>query len=320
MDMEKIPTSSEIYSLFVNDDPDEVWGKAAEIIARAWPAFDLSVAHSIFNDVMRLFNGQYPGYCAIKTPYHDLSHTLDVFMCAIRLAHGTHLSGIRLLDDEVSMIVIAALMHDIGYAQRPDEDTGTGAQFTKEHVRRGIAFMRGYLASRGLPAAWADRVEPMMQSTDHMIDFNGIGFPDQKTKLLAQIIATADLVGQMSDRVYLEKLLYLYMEFEEAQLGNYRSAHDLLCKSINFYEATRQQRLDGELGGLYKNLTFHFRDHFGREQNYYVESLEKNMAYLSQATQLDEAGCLAMLKRGGIVEKAMTAMDDTHPGSRKLAG
>jgi len=311
--MKKIPTFSEVHSLFANSNPDEVWIKASEIIVRMNPAYDASLARMVFDDIISLFHGEYPGYCAIKTLYHDLTHTLDVFLCAIRLAHGVHVSGQRLTDNEITQIMIAALMHDIGYAQRHDENTGTGAQYTRDHVRRGVEFMRCYLAARQLPSAWDSPLESMMLSTDHVDEFRKINFSDERVRLLGQVIATADLVGQMSDRTYLEKLLFLYLEFKEANMGNYQSTLELLQKTKSFYELTRQKRLDGELEGLYKKLSFHFKDWFGTERNYYLESLERNMDYLSQATRLDEAECLAMLKRGGIVEKAQVLIAPDEP-------
>lgn len=311
--MKNLPTPSENRSLFANDNPGEVWVKAAEIVGRISPEYDFSLARTVFDDVMSLFRGEYPDYCAIKTPYHDLSHTLDVFLCAIRLAHGVHISGSPLLDSEITLTMIAALMHDTGYAQRHSEDTGTGAQYTRDHVSRGIDFMRCYLAGQRFPSSWAESLEPMMLSTDHSGEFNKINFLDERARLLGQIVATADLVGQMSDRTYLEKLLLLYLEFKEAHLGNYQSMVDLLRKTKSFYELIRQNKLDGELECLYTKLTFHFNDCFGTERNYYLESLERNMDYLSQATQLDEAGCLSMLKRGGIVEKTQVLAAPGEP-------
>ena len=50
-------------------------------------------------------------------------------------------------------------------------------------------------------------------------------------------------------------------------------------------------------------LLFHFKDWFGVENNYYMESIEKNIAYLSKVTSLNREEQLSMLKRGGIVEK-----------------
>ena len=42
----------------------------------------------------------------------------------------------------------------------------------------------------------------------------------------------------------------------------------------------------------------------GVEKNYYLESIEKNIAYLEKVVALNEAEYLSMLKRGGIVEKS----------------
>lgn len=69
-------------------------------------------------------------------------------MCAVRLMHGVHISGTRLTDNEITWIMMAALMHDIGYAQLRGEETGTGAQHTLSHVKRGIEFMQRYIVER----------------------------------------------------------------------------------------------------------------------------------------------------------------------------
>lgn len=309
--METAPTSITINNLFANDNPEEVWPKAEEIVRRISPAYDFSVARQTFDDVVHLFRGEYPGYCPIRTLYHDLHHTLDVFLCAVRLMHGVHLSGTRLSDSEMTIIMMGALMHDIGYAQREGEEAGTGAQYTQSHVGRGIEFMQRYAAGRGLPVELSAQLKFAILCTDPALKIAEIDFPCEHTRLLGQIVATADLTGQMADRTYLEKLLFLYLEFEEAHFGSFRNIHDLLRKTRNFYEVTRR-KLDGELGGIYACLAFHFRDALGVECNYYLESIEKNIAYLARVTSLNEARYLSMLKRGGIVEKtgALVAPED----------
>jgi hypothetical protein len=79
--------------------------------------------------------------------------------------------------------------------------------------------------------------------------------------------------------------------------------YDLLCQTNRFYEMTRE-KLDGALGGIYKKLEFHFKDMMGVGKNYYLESIEKNMAYLSKIVSRDEAELFTMLKRNGVVEKS----------------
>jgi len=310
--MRRAPTSAVIDSLFINSNPNEVWTKAADIVSLINPAYDFLFSKTTFDDVVRLFCGKYPGYCAIKTLYHDLSHTLDVFICAVRLMHGVHLSGTHLSDEEMTMIMMASLMHDIGYAQLHGEETGTGAQHTKDHVNRGIEFMKRYIDYRRFPHEFSTTLELIIRCTDIAVSISDINFPKERVRLLGQIVRTADLTGQMASRTYLEKLLFLYLEFEEARLGNYKDVHDLLRKTHKFYKIT-QQKLDGELGSIYSKLAFHFKDSFGVENNYYMKSIEKNIAYLSKVTLLNDTRHLSMLKREGIVEKVKGLIDTEEP-------
>lgn len=305
--MENIPTTEEINSLFANSDPDMVWIRATGIIGRISPDYDFTFVQNVFDDVIRVFHGKYPGYSSIKTLYHDLPHTLDVFLCALRLLHGVHASGIRQSDADITLVMIATLMHDIGYVQRQGEENGTGAQYTQTHVQRGVAFMRHYLAechpSSLLTSNMPDILESIMLSTDPTVKFAQINFPVTNTRMLAQIVGSADLTGQMADRSYLEKLLFLYLEFKEAHFGNFQNIYDMLRQTKDFYEAARE-KLDSVYGSVYSRLTFHFKETMGVENNYYLESIEKNIAYLSKVMMLNEAEYLSMLKRGGIVEKS----------------
>lgn len=294
---------AEINDLFNNDDPEIVWSKATDIIRRMSPDYEFTLVQSVYEDVLRLFRGDYPGYGPIKTLYHDLPHTLEVLICGVRLMHGVHVSGDRLTNDEITLIVLAILMHDVGYAQRKGEERGTGAQHTRTHVERGIEFMRQYFSVHELPASIPVAVTAMILGTEHNRPFAQICFSDERSRMLGRIVATADITGQMADRIYLEKLLFLYLEFREAHFGSYQSMYDLLCQTNRFYETTRE-KLDGALGGIYKKLSFHFKDTLGVENNYYLESIEKNMAYLAKVVAHNEAELFSMLKRNGIVEKS----------------
>lgn len=303
MDLKTFPDPAEINSLFANSDAEVVWAKASAIVCRIDPVYDFTLVRTVFDDVMRLFRGDYPGYCAIRTPYHDLPHTLDVFLCAVRLMHGLHVSGTRLGGEEIALVMMASMMHDVGYARAADDENGTGAQYTKCHVSRGIDFMLRYAAEHDFPPSFVARLQCVIRSTDPGHPFAQIPFPDEHSRLVGQLVGTADLVGQMADRTYLEKLLFLYLEFKEANFGNYQSVHDLLRQTRRFYEIT-QEKLDCAYQGLYARLAFHFREVFGIDRNYYLESIEKNIAYLAKVTAREEAEHLVMLKRGGIAERS----------------
>lgn len=284
--------------LFENNDPGETWNKALLISRLIAPDFDGVTARQVFDDVMKVFHGEYPGYCVIKTPYHDLPHTLNVFICAMRLMHGVHVSGTPLAKRDIMLVMIATLMHDIGYVQSVGEDTGTGAQFTRNHVERGIRFMKEYISGlRLLPRSYADQIEPMMRGTEHTLPFREIKFPSDHTMMLGQIVATADYIGQMADRTYLEKLPFLFEEFREAQCGDFKDVNDLLQRTGQFYEATRKV-LDGDLGRIYQKLRHHFRKQMGIDRDYYLESIEKNIAHLQHIMQDGQDEYQPMLRRG----------------------
>jgi hypothetical protein len=252
-----------------------------------------------------MFYGEFQGYCAIKTLYHDLSHTLEVFMCGVRLMHGVHRSGDKLADAEITSMMLAILMHDIGYAQRRGEEFGTGAQFTQTHVQRGVEFMEGYFGELKLSASLMMEVKNMILGTEHFRPFTQIYFETERAKKLACIVATADITGQMADRKYIEKLLFLFLEFKEAQFGNYDCMFDLLNKTSNFYKVTRD-KLNGVLDAIYSKLEYHFEDVYGVRQNFYIESIEKNMAYLEIVVSQNEANLFKMLKRNGVADYAKT--------------
>ncbi len=293
---------SEIPALFVNFDPVETWRKASQIVQRINSNIDLTIVRNVFDDVICMFNGSYPGYSPIKTPYHDLRHTLDVLMCSVRMMHGVHLSDTRINDEEIKLTMVAALLHDVGYAQQFDEANGSGAQFTQVHVSRGIDFMAIHLKNWLIPANWESPLRQIISCTDLRVNLSNINFNSPRIKLLGQILGSADIVGQMADRTYLEKLLFLYSEFKEAHYGNCENTYDLLKKSRAFYDSIRNT-LDTELGSKYQRLSYHFKDWIGEDRNFYIESIEHNIQYLEKVITLNESEWFSMLKRHGIVQR-----------------
>jgi hypothetical protein len=293
--------------LFDNCEPEEVWRKAFDLISAISPKFEFFVVRPVFDDVVRLFHGEFPGYCAIKTPYHNLPHTLDVFLCAARLMHGASVSGIKLENREIALIMFATLMHDVGYAQiRNGKETGTGAQYTPTHVARGLEFMRSYARTHGIPDDFVQDLVPVISCSDPRLPISSITFPNEHIRLAGQILGTADLVGQMADRNYLEKLAFLFQEFEEARMDDFKSVHDMMRKTGMFF-AKIQKKLDEDFGGLYHRFLPHFRNTLGEERNFYMESIKKNMDYLTKLTSLDESEYFKLLRRGGIIKEFLTS-------------
>ncbi|HEY5993514.1 MAG TPA: HD domain-containing protein [Gallionellaceae bacterium] len=304
MNQHRIPRD---YShLFANSEPEEVWRKAVDLVISISPTFEFFVVRPVFDDVVRLFRGEYPDYYAIKTPYHNLPHTLDVFLCAARLMHGVHVSGMKLDNREIALVLFAALLHDVGYAQSRDgKETGTGAQYTPTHVARGLEFMRTYAREHGIPDDFVLDLAPVISCSDPKLPISGIAFPNDRILLAGQILGTADLVGQMADRKYLEKLAFLFQEFEEARMGDFKSVHDMMRKTGIFY-AKILKKLDEEFGGMYHKFRPHFKVTLGEGKNFYMESISKNMDYLAKISALDESEYLTLLRRGGIIKQFLS--------------
>ena len=266
------------------------------------PRHDMRRIDRTFTLVARAYDGWLPGYHKLQTPYHNHLHTLEVVLCAARLLHGLHLSGKAAGPDDIDMALLGALLHDVGYLKRDGEDDGSGAQFTVDHVPRGVEFARAHLA--GESTAFVAGVANVILITDHRLPVERLAFAGAGEELAALVTGTADLVSQMANREYLERLFLLYFEFKEAGLGNYEDFDDLLEKTFSFYHLT-QERLDGPLQGLASYLAKHFEKTEGVLCNRYQESIDKNLVYLDRVLQQEQGQRIGMLKRGGIVERAL---------------
>jgi hypothetical protein len=134
------------------------------------------------------------------------------------------------------------------------------------------------------------------------VEFNDTSFPTSSAALLGKMIATADLLGQLSDRIYLEKLLFLYREFRESNIVGYTSELELLNNTVGFYRVM-QVRLDGILGNVRHYMVNHFRARWQIETDLYQEAIANNIAYLNRLLASHQRDYRARLKREGIVAK-----------------
>jgi len=100
------------------------------------------------------------------------------------------------------------------------------------HVDRSAAFVRREARALGLCDEAAQRIAKMIFATDMARPWEELAFESDGERTGAKILAAADLLGQMADRAYLEKLLFLYYEFREAGIGGYDSAFDILKRPL----------------------------------------------------------------------------------------
>ncbi len=233
-----------------------------------------------FEDFNRLMDGKYPGYRACNTKFHDKLHTLEALLAVSRLVDGYNISKkTKLPLDKVKLLHIATIFHDSGYIQTKQDKTGTGAKYTLVHVERSINFIKKYFQQHEFSKKDFVSASNMIRCTGLKPEINKIKFNDKEEQISGYILGTGDLLGQMSSRVYLEKLLYLYQEFIEGNVSGYESEFDLVRKTLDFYKQT-MKRLDTDYNGVYKFATVHFKERYGINTNLYIVAIERQMNYL----------------------------------------
>lgn len=293
-----------LHDLVDTKDPRAVLGESLHIASLIHPGFETAFIEGLFEDIVRLFGGDYPGYRHSTTKYHDLQHTGEVLLCTTRLAHGAFVSapvnnGVRFTPRMTELTMIAALMHDVGLIQEEGDRGGTGAKYTVGHEKRSVSFLEHYFHQYGRSDQDIYDASRMIDSTCLATKAEDIEFTDKEARFGARILATADLLAQMGDREYLEKLLLLYLEFEEAGLP-YDSPFDLLQKTHGFYEIMLR-RMEGPLAGVRQFSRPHFLARWGIDRDLYDSSIQANMSYLYEVLKESPQSYLRKLKRGGIV-------------------
>lgn len=243
-----------------------------------------------FADATALYRGKHPQYFGCDTEYHDIQHILDVTLAMARLLDGYERT--RRVDDEpltkeVFVVgILSALFHDFGYLRRRnDRKHRYGAEYTLTHVSRGSVFLRSYVRQLGMEEKHARAASNLVHYTGYERPAETIRINDTLLRRVGQMLGTADIIAQMSDRCYLEKCRdRLYPEFVLGGLAGRRragirklplftSGTDLVHKTPNFYESATK-RLDLQLARAYEYADSHFRG-----DNPYLDEMRKNVRY-----------------------------------------
>ncbi|MDD3311898.1 HD domain-containing protein [Pseudodesulfovibrio sp.] len=248
-----------------------------------FPDFDFSMYAKVLREIELLFSGKKPGFEACDTPYHDWSHTLGVLLATARLLHGVHMGRQPLSERTVSLCLCAALFHDAGYIRRSDEP-GPGARFTASHVQRGIDLFEDYARTGDFSMGDFMDLECMILCTDPALSPDTIVFSNLETMLAGHVLGTADILAQMSDDIYLEKLPLLFLEFSEAGITEFSSEYDLFMKTLGFYSFMRS-KMRNRLSNVAASMAVHFRERHGVGRDLYAEAVDRNMEYLADLLQ-----------------------------------
>lgn len=269
-----------LYDLIDVSDPEIALTEIKQILALTVEGYDPSNLQMIYGDIVTLFRGEYPGYQASNTKYHDLEHTNSVVLAAARLIHGCTLSGMVFHVDNLMLGVYASLFHDVGLIQTKDDKVGSGAKYTVGHEKRSILFMQKYLSQKGFPDRQIEDCSHLIMCTILNLPPREIPFRTPEIETLGKIVGTADLMAQIADRYYIEKLLLLFQEFQEAGIPDFATELDLLKKTEGFYKNIANQRLVHDFSGISTNMSAHFKQRWGVEKDLYSESIQKNIDYL----------------------------------------
>jgi hypothetical protein len=284
------------------EDPVRVRDAVLALYTARYPGIEPAPLTRAFADFKALFEGNYPGYLACDTLYHDMRHTLDMTLAFARLVDG-HDRGCavaeRIGPRRAVLGVLIALLHDSGYLRRASEATvENGAVFTKTHVSRGADFISAYLPKLGFGAE-AALAARLVHFTGYEIEIDDIRVEDPKDRLIGCLVGTADLIGQMSDRMYLEKCReFLYKEFvwgkvarerlpDGHEVVRYASPEDLIIKTPGFYEYVARTRIQKKLGAADRYAEAHFDG-----PNLYQAEIERNMDFLRETIETADFGRL----------------------------
>ncbi|MBU0936272.1 MAG: metal-dependent phosphohydrolase [Spirochaetes bacterium] len=254
----------------------------------------ISKVKLFFAHIQKLFAGQVEGFHACDTEYHDIFHTVTVFQTTFRLLDGYISAGSIVSEDAAVDLLLAALAHDTGYIRRTGEEEGSGARYTSSHVARSADFV----LEHGQKAGWTsvDRMVRFIWATGLKNEYAAQHWQNTQESELAALLGSADIIGQMSDRVYLEKLLFLYREFREAGFPGYETEFDILRKTIDFYDLAIH-RLDVDFRGVRSYARLFFRNRQQEDRDFYAEAMDHMMEYLRGILADDSTNFRKKLRR-----------------------
>ncbi len=269
-----------LYDLINSSSPESIFKEISIIVSLLDSDEILDSLASVYQDIIRLFNGDYAGYRASNTKYHDLEHTLMVTLATARLIHGCAVGGYGFASENILTGLLAALFHDSGLIQTRRDKKGTGAKYTIGHEKRSVTLMRKNLIKKGVSERQMDDCEQLIKCTNLRMHISEIDFRNGEIEYLGKIVGSSDLLAQMADRHYLEKLILLFKEFEEAGIPGFESEAALLEKTEGFYKDVACNRLQN-MGNVASCMKHHFHVRWKIDADLYSEAIENNISYLT---------------------------------------
>lgn len=245
-----------------------------------------SLLETMFSDFTDLYTGEYPGFHACDTLYHDIHHSLDVTLAMARLMSGFEQQNPSkaLGQDRFILGIACALFHDSGLIRREEDTAVNGAMYMPTHVQRSAEFLSMYLESVNLKRLAKIGVR-LLHFTGYEIKIAHIDIHGIKDRELGNLLGTADLIAQMADRCYLEKCRdRLFPEFvlggmtdafNESGDTGIETPEDLLRQTPAFFREFAMDRLENQFKGSYRYASAYFKG-----KNPYMEEIYNNLLYI----------------------------------------
>jgi putative methionine-R-sulfoxide reductase with GAF domain len=283
----------------------------------------------LFDDVAALYDGRWPAFAACQVGYHNLRHALDVALATARMAGGwNRVNPDKRLPEQIFLAgIAAALLHDAGYLKEKNDNRGRGGKYSYTHVARGVSLARGYLAAAGWGEDATLYVCRIIDTTEFGEDPELRVFPDREHLVMAQMVASADLIAQMADINYIRRLHDLYNELLEAydsegreQLRRrgirvFASFREMLGATPEFYANFILPRLQ-----LFNRMDRYLVAFFADGRNPYFENITANLSgqLLSNRVQWQRLGDI--LQELGLLDADTLHAALTRQASGKTAG
>jgi hypothetical protein len=248
-------------------------------------------ADALLEFVTNLFQGHVDGFLPCDTAFHDLDHTLEATGVVLDLlaAHRENPQFTPLRESDWLLVFAAILFHDTGYLKRTGDWDGSGAKYSAIHVGRSCFLAWDFLPEFGFTSDELRQVQNAICATAVTARMDQLPFRNLREWLMAAIVVTGDMLGQMAAPDYPERLPGLYLEFREASafshfrnssFGAYQSLLDLLAGTEAFFYRHVLPTLETELRGVYRLLT----DQSGC--NAYLDHMRLNVARVSSMAKL----------------------------------
>ncbi len=271
---------------------EETLKHVCALAAEIWPAMDLRRLQSAFRIFENMTSGRDSRFLALDTPYHDVQHSMDVTLCTVRLLAGHEANAPlheRLGANRALVGLLCALFHDAGYLRRKTEkNVPSGAHFTHFHVTRSAGIITSLFEDLHLKQ-YATLAANLVHFTGYERSLDIVRPADHRNLLVGRLLGSADLLAQMADRCYLEKVRdRLFDEFVIAGIagpaagpGKCQTPKGLLESTPGFVEATFTKRLDGAFEKAYRRVSPIF-------VSPYLDSIQRQMAHLERVIAADD--------------------------------